>query len=237
MDVKSVTGGLIVAAGLVGGLGLLGSQLSDGIQAFVDRDRVVTVKGLAEEEVPADKVIWPITYRELGDDLPALNATLERRMQVILNFLTKGGIPISEISVTSPQVEDAEANNYGNQKRSHRYSLTQTLTVNTNAVDKVRALMSEQKTLLDQGVTFATDYGFSTQFEFTKLNDIKPRMIETATVNAREVAEKFAKDSGSTLGKIRRASQGQFSIYDRDSTTAHIKKVRVVTTIEYYLKD
>ena len=76
-----------------------------------------------------------------------------------------------------------------------------------------------------------------TQFLFNGLNNIKPAMIEEATRNAREVAEKFAHDSGSKLGKIKRASQGQFSIDDRDSNTPYIKKVRIVSTVEYYLVD
>lgn len=237
MQSPSLGSACAIAVGVVAGLGLLGYQISDSMQAFVDRDRVVTVKGLAEEEVPADNVIWPITFRELGNDLPALNATLEKRAKRIVAFLTEGGVPASAIQITSPQVEDAVANNYGGQTRPYRYSLMQTVTVNTNDVEAVRALIKRQSSLLDEGITFANDYGYRTEYRFTQLNDIKPRMIETATINAREVAEKFAKDSGSSLGKIRRASQGQFSISDRDSTTAHIKKVRVVTTIEYYLKD
>lgn len=237
MDSRSVTGAAVLAVGIAAGLGLLGSQISTSLQNFVDRDRVVTVKGLAEQEVLADYVIWPMTYREMGNDLPAVNAKLESRAQQIAQFLLEGGIKKEEITITTPSVDDAQANAYGDNKRPYRYSLMQTMTVATGAVDKVRALIGKQSQLIDQGVSFATDYGYRTQYSFTKLNDIKPKMIEVATVNAREVAEKFAKDSGSELGKIRRASQGQFSIYDRDSNTAHIKKVRVVTTVEYYLKD
>lgn len=237
MDNKSVAGAAVLAVGIAAGFGLLGSQISDSLQNFVDRDRVVTVKGLAEGEVQADYVIWPMTYREMGNDLPTVNAALEARAQQITKFLTDGGIKPEEITLTTPNVDDAQANAYGDVKRPYRYALMQTITVATNAVDKVRALISQQSKLIDQGVSFARDYAYQTQYSFTKLNDIKPKMVETATVNAREVAEKFAKDSGSELGKIRRASQGQFTIYDRDMNTAHIKKVRVVTTVEYYLKD
>jgi hypothetical protein len=83
----------------------------------------------------------------------------------------------------------------------------------------------------------ATNIVYNVSYEFTGLNDIKPEMIEEATKNAREVAEKFATDSNSKLGKIRNASQGQFSISDRDANTPYIKKVRVVTTVNYYLKN
>jgi len=62
-------------------------------------------------------------------------------------------------------------------------------------------------------------------------------MVEEATTKAREVATKFAEDSQSKLGKIKRASQGQFSIAARDNNNPHIKKIRVVSTVEYYLSD
>ena len=81
------------------------------------------------------------------------------------------------------------------------------------------------------------EYTSATEYLFTGLNEIKPEMVEEATRNAREVALKFARDSDSKLGKIRSARQGQFSISDRDKNTPHIKRVRVVSTIEYYLAD
>ena len=83
----------------------------------------------------------------------------------------------------------------------------------------------------------ATGWEYKTEYSFTKLNDIKPEMIEEATKNAREAAEKFAQDSDSKLGKIKKASQGQFSISDRDSNTPYIKSVRVVSSIDYFLND
>jgi hypothetical protein len=112
------------------------------------------------------------------------------------------------------------------------------MTVSSNKVDLVRKLMSQQGELLKQGVAIsANDYSNAVIYAFTKLNSVKPKMIEQATVNARAAAEKFAKDSESNLGKIKSADQGQISIEDRDANTPFIKKVRVVTSIEYYLKD
>ena len=89
-----------------------------------------------------------------------------------------------------------------------------------------------------KGVGFSEgDYASYTQYLFTRLNEVKPEMVEEATVNARQVAEKFANDSGSRLGKIRRANQGRFTIASRDSQHPHIKRVRVVSTIDYNLVD
>ena len=115
--------------------------------------------------------------------------------------------------------------------------ITQVLTISSDKVDVVRKLDEAQRDLLKAGVGLTNDYSYMTKYSYTGLNEIKPAMIEAATKNAKEAAQKFAMDSGSTLGKIRRANQGIFSITDRDENTPFIKNVRVVTTVEYFLKD
>ena len=98
--------------------------------------------------------------------------------------------------------------------------------------------MSRMRELLKQGIAIsAGDYGSQVEYEFTSLNKIKPQMIEEATKNAREAAAKFAADSDSRLGKIKSAEQGYFSIENRDQYTPHIKKVRVVTSVNYFLEN
>lgn len=237
MDTRSVTASVILAVGIAGGFALLGSNISSGIESFVNRDRIVTVKGLSERQVKADRVIWPVGFRELGDDLQDVYGRIEKRKDQVVAFLKEAGLTDAEIEVASPQVTDAQAEMYANQKSRYRYSMTQTVTVSSDKVDLVRDLLVRQSDLIKAGVTLVGDYSWRTSFQFTELNTVKPAMIEEATKNARASAEKFAQDSGSSLGKIRRANQGQFSITDRDSNTPYIKSVRVVTTVEYFLKD
>ena len=237
MDTRSVTASVILAVGIAGGFALLGSNISSGIESFVNRDRIVTVKGLSERQVKADRVIWPVGFRELGDDLQDVYGRIEKRKDQVVAFLKEAGLTDAEIEVASPQVTDAQAEMYANQKSRYRYSMTQTVTVSSDKVDLVRDLLVRQSDLIKAGVTLVGDYSWRTSFQFTGLNTVKPAMIEEATKNARASAEKFAQDSGSSLGKIRRANQGQFSITARDSNTPYIKSVRVVTTVEYFLKD
>lgn len=237
MDTRSVTASVILAVGIAGGFALLGNNISSGIESFVNRDRIVTVKGLSERQVKADRVIWPVGFRELGDDLQDVYGRIEKRKDQVVAFLKEAGLTDAEIEVASPQVTDAQAEMYANQKSRYRYSMTQTVTVSSDKVDLVRDLLVRQSDLIKAGVTLVGDYSWRTSFQFTGLNTVKPAMIEEATKNARASAEKFAQDSGSSLGKIRRANQGQFSITDRDSNTPYIKSVRVVTTVEYFLKD
>ena len=220
------------------GLALTGYFVKAGIDTLATRDRVVTVKGLAEMEVPADKVTWPLMYKSIGNDLPALYSQIEATNQKIQAFLTSKGIDAGEISINAPEIVDLQAERYSNNDKPYRYNITTVITVTSGKVDLVRGLIASQGELLTHGNAISGgDYRYYVSYDYTSLNSIKPKMIEEATKNARAAAEKFAKDSDSKLGKIKKAYQGQFSIDDRDANTPYIKKIRVVTTIDYSLED
>lgn len=230
----------VALCGLLIGIGILiaGIQIKNGISSISDNQRVVTVRGLSEREVQADKVTWPIVSKEVGNDLPSIYSRIESTNKAILDFLKSNGITDSEISVNPPQVVDLQADRYSSQNLPYRYNVTNVVVVTSSQVDQVRKLIERQTELLKQGIAIvAGDYQYQTTYEYTGLNDIKPDMIADATKNARQAADKFAADSDSKLGKIKTASQGQFSIEDRDQYTPYIKRVRVVSTIVYYLKD
>lgn len=226
----------IESAILAVGLALLGVFVYNGINSLAKRDRMVSVRGLAEKEVQADRVIWPLAYKTVGDDLGSVYRDISSANKKIQTFLIKNGIKASDITNGAPQVNDLWTNEYRDNVNRQRYNATSVTTVSSSDVAKVRALMTRTGELLSQGIAIApNDYNYPIQFDFTSLNKIKPQMIEQATKNAREAAEKFAKDSESKLGKIKSAQQGLFSIEDRDSNTPYIKEVRVVTTVDYYL--
>lgn len=230
---------LIISSAIVAlGIVLQGLALKSGIDRFSDRDRVVTVRGLCEKEVHANKVTWPIVTKEVGNDLTAIYPKIEASNKAIVDFLTSAGIEESEISVDAPQVYDQTAERYGNQNVMYRYQVTNVVVVTSDKVEQVRRLINRQTDLLRRGIAIvAGDYNYQTVYEYTDLNTIKPEMIAEATANARQAADKFAHDSDSKLGKIKTASQGQFSIADRDQYTPQIKTVRIVTYITYYLED
>jgi len=230
---------LVLGVFLFAGLAVLGYLLGSSAIRIKQFERTVTVKGLAEKEVPADVAVWPIQFTAADNDLVALYAALERDTAKIVAFLTSSGFDASEVSVAAPSITDKMAQQYGNTERVElRYTAVQGITVYTNKPDAVRRAMNKLVELGKQGIVFSGGgYQGSTQYLFTRLNELKPDMIEEATRKAREVAEKFARDSASRLGKIRSAQQGQFTISDRDDSTPYIKNVRVVSTVEYYLSD
>ncbi|BFT29493.1 SIMPL domain-containing protein [Alteromonas sp. D210916BOD_24] len=230
---------VIIAIAMVGSVGLMGAQVQTAMNNMQTWDRVVTVKGLSEREYLADQVIWPIQFVDAGNDLPDLYEHIEKNSINVAKFLEDKGIAAESITIGKPEITDKLAQQYGgHEKVPFRYSAIQTVTVFSDDVTKVRALMQQIGELIKTGIVLSEQsYRAQPDYIFTRLNDVKPEMIEEATLNAREVAEKYAQDSNSTLGKIKRANQGRFSISSRDSHHPHIKKVRVVSTIDYTLID
>lgn len=235
MDKGRVFNGLFIMVGLI----VLGVMMPRAVDRYRSFDRTVNVKGLCEKEVKADKVIWPVVYKVMANDIQSVYDQTDGNNAVIIDFLKSGGIESSEITVSVPEISDKYASEYGSNDRAFRYIAKNVITVCTSDVDKVLALMSKQSVLLKKGIVVSgnTQWENPVEFKYEGLNSIKPEMIEEATMNAREAAQKFAKDSDSKLGKIKTANQGTFTIENRDSNTPYIKKVRVVTSVTYYLKN
>lgn len=239
MQQSSNASALILGAFVFMGLTALGYLLGDAAINYKHLERSVTVKGLSEREYDADIVIWPIQFTAAGNDLVSLYDSIEKSASQIKTFLVSKGISPQNVTFASPGITDKAAQQYGSNARPEfRYTALQTVTVYSENIKAVRAVMSSLSELGKQGIVFSvSNYQSQAEYIFSRLNEVKPEMIEEATRKAREVAEKFASDSQSTLGKIKRASQGQFSISARDNNNPHIKKVRVVSTVEYYLSD
>ncbi len=229
---------LLSSAFIAVGIICLGFCIKAGFDTFSDRDRDVTVRGLCEREVMANKVTWPIVTKEMGNDLAAIYNTIQNNNATIVDFLKDNGITENEISVNPPAVTDRMADSYNSENVRFRYNVTNVIVVTSSKVEQVRKLIERQTDLMKKGVAIvAENYQYQTTYEYTELNSVKPEMIAEATRNAREAADKFAADSDSRLGKIKTARQGQFTITDRDQYTPYIKNIRVVTSIDYYLED
>lgn len=217
------------------GLLAIAVSLPIAVKEYAAAGRSVTVKGFCEQEVKADRAIWPIVLKEGGNNLTSLAPAVEHKTRIVTDWLERGGLSSEEFSVCAPKVENLMAAGY--EHRTCDYAMTSVITVCSSNVDKVLELQANQFELLGKGIAIGSNsWEYPAVYEFTRLNEIKPGMIEQATQNARESAEKFAKDSGSRLGVILKASQGQVTVTDRDQNTPYIKTVRVVTTVNYKLK-
>lgn len=202
-------------------------------------DRYVQVKGLSEREVKADLAVWPINIVLTGNDLATLKGQLEKQNEDVYQFFVKQGFEPDEITRGMVNITDANANQYNNaQNNRFRYVAQSDFTVRTREIEKLQKALEASLELMSKGIVLGSKNQWRPiEYVFTGLNELKPPMIEEATKNAREVAEKFARDSNSEVGEIRIARQGLFSINDRDQNTPQIKIVRVVSTFDFQLKN
>ena len=225
---------LIAAAMIAVGIVCLGWFVKAGIDNFANKGRHVTVKGLAEREVPADKVTWSIGTKVTGNDLPLLYESINQQTDKIKSFLKQNGLDEKEITVNPPTINDLEAREWGENNKSFRYIVSTTITVATGKVEQVNKAIFRQAELLKQGVAIENS---NAQYDYASFQQMKPEMMAEAIKNAQKTAEQFAEASNARLGGIQTAGQGQFEIDNRDENTPYIKKLRVVTTITYSLKE
>jgi len=220
----------IVALGLVIG----GYLLGDGLLRAREADRSVTVRGLAEREVTADLATWTIAYSAKSQSLKSAQDDIDRDTDAIRAFFTELGFATDALKPTGVNV--SQFTEYGQPS----YTIRQRLQLRTKDIEKAQAAVAKQFDLVRRGIVLEDGSGIS--FSFTKLNDIKPEMVAEATKDARKSAEQFAQDSGTDVGTIKSATQGYFSINARDGDGGYgvsdtpYKKVRVVTTVNFYLE-
>lgn len=220
----------LLALGVVGG----GYLLGDGLKRAKAADRSVTVRGLAEKDVTADLATWSISYSATGFDLPTVRAEIDNNTKELQAYFTDLGFQPAELTPTGAGVNQYLNNGVNN------ITVTQRMLLRTTDIARAQRAVAQQFDLVRRGVTLQEGSGM--RYSFTKLNDVKPQMVAAATKDARAAAEQFAKDAGSGVGGIKSATQGYFSIDARDgeggdgSSDTPYKKVRVVTTVDFYLK-
>jgi hypothetical protein len=225
---------LVLAVGIVVG----GYLLGDGLRRARMADRAVTVRGLAERDVTADLATWTINLTAQGNELGAVQAEIDRDTRTVAAFLREAGFPEDQVTDAGGGVSQF----YDSDRGENRVTINRRIQLRTTDVPRARRAHSRQFDLIRRGV--AIQEGSGIQYVFTRLNAVKPRMIADATRDARRGAEQFARDSGTEVGGIRSATQGYFSIGPRDGASTEegygagdspFQKVRVVTTIEFYL--
>jgi hypothetical protein len=232
-------------AALLGAVGIFslamvgsGYLLGDGLRRAKMAERSVTVRGVSERDVTADLATWTISFSEEGQELGPVNDRVEQQSAAVRRFFTRAGFKPQEISDSGVSVNRQRETHYGERPAETRVTVNRSIELRTTNVMKARAAHERLAQLLREGVELE---GSSLNFSYTKLNELKPVMIAEATQRARQSAEQFAKDSGASVGSIKSASQGYFSVGPRDGSSedggdgseSPFQKVRVVTTVDY----
>lgn len=233
----AVRGVAVVIASLLLAVGVSvgGSFVGDGISNWNSGRRIIAVKGLSEREVPASVATWYIGYRATGNDLNTINRKLSDSTKTVLAFLKTAGFDEKDVAVQPPALRDAtmEPREKDTPAPPERYRAEQSVLLRTAKVDLIKPALASASTLMVNGVLLSG--GCQPNYVYNQLNEVKPTMIQEATRNARIAAEQFARDSQTSLGKLRSASQGWFQVEDRDAATPERKVVRVVVDVGYEL--
>ena len=224
---------IIVAAIVAFGLLLLGLCLKGGIDNFTNKDRRVTVKGLAEKEVDADKVVWTLRLQESDNELKPIFGRLKSKVMIIEDYLKEKGVDKKGVISVSPfDVTDNLANVWGDNRPRYNYSVICSVLVTSNDTKFISELISQSNELIERDVILDSN---SADYDYTQFQKLKPEMMAEAISNAEKTAKQFAENSHSKINKIVEAGQGEFSI--ESSEIPYKKNVRVVSTITYSLKD
>lgn len=225
---------LVLSALLVAlGLAAAGYFVGEGILGRKSTNRVISVKGLSEKEVPASVATWTIGYAATGNDLGEINRKLADSTKAVLAFLKEAGFSETDMSVQPPSLHDTsmDTRDKDTPPPPERYRADQAVLLRTAKVDAIKPALASASNLMVSGVLLSGKA--EPNYIFNELNDIKPGMIQEATKNARIAAEQFSRDSQTTLGKLRNATQGWFQVENRDAATPERKVVRVVVDVEY----
>ncbi|MCL2596992.1 MAG: SIMPL domain-containing protein [Paludibacter sp.] len=239
---------LILGVCIFVGLLAVAIGINKGLQSFSNKERVVTVRGLAEKQIKATSASIQISYSFSGDEPKPLIDQIDRRTNEIISYLKKKGY--NDNKIDNLQLYDSKTyyeydwvDGKRIQVKKDRFRASKSISFVLSEVEKVEGISNEINIdLINSGLTSDV----TTSYNFPELNDIKPALIAESTKNARTAGEQFAKDSQSRLGKIKTASQGQITLanryYDDEDTAStpsepFIEKARVVSSIVFFLED
>lgn len=219
------------------GIALSGFFVAYALVETRSYNRYVQVKGLSERIVKADKAIWTMNFRYADNDLNLLYQGINQAQANVKQFLTNQGFKLTDMSMNPVAVTDNQSNSYNTNEKAQRYSASAGISVATSQVEKVLNAIQKTGDLVKQGVIVTSS---NANYRFTHLNEIKPQMLDEATASAQKAAMSFSDNAKAKLGSIRNARQGIFTITDANSNynsgTSVMKKVRIVTTVEFFLK-
>ena len=205
---------IIALASLVGVL-----ILSAAYKYKYKANETITVTGLAERDFVSDQIVWTGNYSRKTMELRSAYAQLKKDEQTIREYLTGKGVKESELVFSSVSIEKEFNTRYDSEGRTlgtdfTGYNLKQSVTVDSRDIEKVEKISREVTELIESGIEFNSS---NPSYFYTKLSELKIDLLAKASADAQERAQTIAKNSGSDLGKIKKAAMGVFQITGQNS--------------------
>ncbi|KAA6349537.1 hypothetical protein EZS27_003048 [termite gut metagenome] len=217
------------------GLIVLGFLIKTGVTNR-DKERVISVQGVAETVITAQKVIWPLLYKESGNDLNFLQYTVIAKNKLIIDYLKANGVTDDELYIIPIELSDTQTDKQLSNRPYQRYIATSVIIVTSMEIEKVHKLISEQNYFWKQNVAVTNDDSrYKITYEYADFNSIKTELTEAAIGNARETADKLTNSLKCEVKELKKASQGEFIFVD-NVNIPYKKTLREEITIDFYLK-
>lgn len=234
---------VVIGLALAMGPALAGFFISQGITDFKNSGRSITVKGLYEEEVKADRAIWDLSFVASSEDFQQVQQKSAEDSKKVQAFLIEQGFKPEELSLGLTKVKDSKTRDYGGEK-GDRYVIETSVRVTTKNVDLIIESLNKISTLIKEGIIIdgGESYRANPAYFYEKFEDRRSEMYTKAIESAKKMAYKFTGDTGTKLGRIINASQGNFEINGLNQTDEHdhkkspFKRIRLVTTMTFAIE-
>ena len=211
-------------------------------------NETISVTGLAEKEFVSDEIVWTGSYSRQTMDLKSAYVQLKQDESRIRTYLKEKGISDDELVFSSVSISKEQHNKYNAEGQIigtefAGYLLSQNVTVDSKDIDKIEKVSREVTELIETGIEFNS---LPPSYYYTKLSELKVDLLAKASADARQRAETIAKNSGSGLGKIKKATMGVFQITGLNSnedfsyggsfnTSSRNKKAAITLKSDYSL--
>jgi len=237
---------IAVAAGIVAGGIVFSAYLLSRFYLTVEKEKIITVKGLAQERITSDKasVRGTITvqakiisegYKELAGQMEDIRAQL-KTVGVGDGELNENNVVLNKVYKT---------NEHGNMTNElDYYEVFKSFEITSNDVHKIEKVAMTLGDLLIKDFEISIDGPY---YYVTSIEQAKLRLLGKATENAFQRANLIADNSGGKTGKLVEASQGIFQITEPDSTEVSDygmysistieKDIKAVVTLKYRIED
>jgi hypothetical protein len=205
----------VISLAVVVGLWIVGNAYKYKFKS----SETISVTGLAEKDFTSDLIVWSGSFNRYGFDLKTAYASLKQDESTIKSYLNSKGISDSNIvfsAITTTKnfqrKYDKEGVEISNEFTG--YTLTGNVRVESKEINRVEKLSREITELLEKGIELNSN---PPEYYYTRLNELKIDLLAKASEDAKTRAETIAKNSGGSLGGIKKATMGVFQITGKNA--------------------
>lgn len=217
----------------------------------------ISVIGLGTKDFVSDEILWSGSFTTNSMDIKTAYSKIISDQKIVSNFFIGKGFKPNEFSFGAVnfqkkfreiRIVNAENGGYVNSEQVFDgYEATQSISFsakkNPQLMNRIEQVSSKTSELINSGIELSLNV---IQYTYSDLPSLKQSLIENATRDANERANKIVKKADGNLGKLKGATMGVFQITGQGSTDedsyggvndifSKNKTARITVRLEYNL--